>query len=504
MFRDARQILHKHGKTGTAAPPALLPILSAEALLETERRQQLLKVLPSLSQLPPKEYQALYLKLVHCFAEFVQQLPETKGGHFPYAGGLLDHGLERAVRALALSRGYFGHMQTQQQGETKEVVLAQAMLRYAIFSAALLYDLGRLATKIQVVICDEEGTAIKPWHLYEGAMSGQGTHYKYTFGKENWDYLRGMVTPLLARQLMMQAGGLGLTRDKLISAKEGFSWIAQDKETLETWFALFKENSQQVDALLAIIPSADAQVILHELTRFSLGLDEGAPDETIELVDEATEKWGLSERKFSDKKQQELNEIAERFAEEEDLKSLPEEKKTWEGLESQVAERKLATVPATMAAGLAFFRWLLKNIRANKLTVNRADSVLHRVDEGVLVTQEAFKLFCDTHAKYKDPKVVQQQFAQLELTLAAADNHSLFHYNLGKGGMLQGKEGMILHNPRLLFHDKALPEINKNLQLSGGVLKNFATAKAVIDTLKTVSSEAQPLLPKSTKPGSPL
>src|SRR3990167_3599095 len=193
----------------------LTPIYTGEELLATERRQQLLKILPSLSQLPPREYQSLYLKLVEFFAEFVQSLPETRHGYYPYAGGLLDHGLERAVRAVALSRNFMG----SEEGDTKEVLLKQARLRYAIFSAALLYDLGKLATKLTV-----------------------------------------MITPLLARQLMKSAGKK-IHKESFVTVSDGFIWIAQDKEILETWFAFFKEDSTQMNSVLSIIPLADAQTI---------------------------------------------------------------------------------------------------------------------------------------------------------------------------------------------------------------------------------------------------
>ena len=88
MFKGTRQILQKHGgqkqEKTVLFEPELLPLFSAEELLSSERRQQLLKVLPSLSQLPSKEYQSLYLRLIQHYAEFVQQLPETKNGYYPY------------------------------------------------------------------------------------------------------------------------------------------------------------------------------------------------------------------------------------------------------------------------------------------------------------------------------------------------------------------------------------------------------------------------------------
>lgn len=514
MFRGARQVLHKRGesqeKTAAVSPPSILPILSAEVLLETERRQQLLKVLPSLSQLPSKEYQGLYLRLIHYFAEFVQQLPETKSGYFPYAGGLLDHGLERAVRALALSRNY---ITSEEQGDTKEALLKQAMLRYAVFTAALLYDLGRLTTKINVVICDADGRTVKPWYPYEGSMIGQGTHYKYEFDKGNWDYLRVMVTPLLARQLMSKASGL--THDKLISARDGFSWIAQDKEILETWFALFKEDVRQLSALLAIIPLADAQVIanyfdlerpLQELAQPTAGFWDKYGPALINQAEEAAKSQFVTSRHFSEREREHLQHATEEtqkvetYREAERQKELLPEQKTWEGMDAQVAERKLATVPATLAAGLAFFRWLLKAMRDKQLTFNNPNSVLHRVNEGVLITTDAFKQFANSQTQYKDPAIIQKQFANLGFTLATGNNQSIFNYAVDRPGISQTREGMILRNPYLL--GAKLPDVNKSLHLVGDVLKNFATSQIILTNLMKAGAPENTPNPPPTKPRS--
>ncbi|EKD74574.1 MAG: hypothetical protein ACD_44C00399G0004 [uncultured bacterium] len=514
----------------TIKEPELTPIYTGEELLATERRQQLLKILPSLSQLPPREYQSLYLKLVEFFAEFVQSLPETRHGYYPYAGGLLDHGLERAVRAVALSRNFMG----SEEGDTKEVLLKQARLRYAIFSAALLYDLGKLATKLTVMITGRHNAPANLWCPYEGSMLGLGTHYQYVFEKENWDYLRVMITPLLARQLMKSAGKK-IHKESFVTVSDGFIWIAQDKEILETWFAFFKEDSTQMNSVLSIIPLADAQTIanyfdldrpLQELAQptasfwdkygaaiqqFTDEMSRAAEvdkaikrkvtnekitnEKTIRVTDEAVKTTRNTEdNKMQDNITVDENQVTYRE------KELPLEMRPLEDMASVVASRKAATVPATLAAGLAFFRWLMNSVRDHVLSVNTHNSMIHRVNEGVLLTQELFQQFVNTQTQYKNVDAIRKQLVDLGFVLMNGANKSSFQYSVDRPGISENKEGMILRNAYLIFQE--LPPVNKTLHLVGESLKNFATSKIILQNLANeLPGVNKTLLPGSKRTG---
>src|SRR5437879_1787218 len=83
-----------------------VPILSADHLLATEKRQQTLTDMRGLLSLPDEEYQNIFLKAAENLAEFVQNLPETERSYHANIGGLLDHALERASLSLFLCRTY--------------------------------------------------------------------------------------------------------------------------------------------------------------------------------------------------------------------------------------------------------------------------------------------------------------------------------------------------------------------------------------------------------------
>src|SRR6185312_11740868 len=107
MLQGLHQILHKPkaAKQATTAPqatprnPEAYPVQTADTLLATEKRQQQLKTIKALLNLPPKLFDSLYYQAIKRFAEFVQNLPQTQRGVFANNGGFLDHGIERATRA---------------------------------------------------------------------------------------------------------------------------------------------------------------------------------------------------------------------------------------------------------------------------------------------------------------------------------------------------------------------------------------------------------------------
>ena len=456
MFEGVRDALKKAAVLENeiqSITDTVFPILNAEELLSTERRQQFLKALPGLSQLPSKEYQANYLSVVNNFAEFVQSLPQTKDTYFSYSGGLLDHGLERAVRALTLSRSFIA----AQKGDPKEIIHKQALLRYAVFTAALLFDVGFVASKFLVTICDAEGKSLFAWHPYRSSMVGIGTHYKFEFDKQNWDFLRGLITPMLGRQIMNLNGSTSL---------RGFNWLSSDNEILETWFAMLREDTRQMSALLTVIPLAEAQTIANyfDLDR---PLQEGfiqpnaafwdnyaavvnnfvqAPIGGPELAQTPT---GLTQEQFAklspDERSRLLAQQKETLLENEKLTGTPVNAPVGQ-MSAAIIERRYPLVAPSYTAGLAFLRWILRGVHAKTLSVNQSNSLLHRVNEGLLLKNEAFDEFAKSHSQFKDPKQIRNQFAQLGF---AAGDHAA---------------GIVIKNPYLIFVNGQLPDINKNIQ----------------------------------------
>lgn len=504
MFKDTRHVLQKKPESELPVESDLFPVVTAEALLKPERRQLMLKSIESLCQLPALEYQVLYKRLVEQFAQFVQQLPQNKNSYYPYPGGLLDHGLERAVRALALTRNYFYDKEDQK----KEMLDKNAMLRYAVFSVALLYDIGFIVTKIRVKLCNKDGMFLRFWHPYQGSMLNLASHYRYVYEKENWDYLRISVTPLLASQLMSLVSDL--EKLKFFMTENSFSWLAKDKEVLETWFALFKEESRQPDSIFSIIPLADAQTIaryfgLERPFEAFCQPEMGFWDKYNELLLGAglesvrqEAKWKAAQDKMHQEQMNQAEaETMEAALKLETLKETPLTEKSLETMSVEVSERKMAFVPATMAAGVAFMKWFLKAIQDKQIAIGRAESLLQRVNEGVFLDKALFEKFAQAQSQYKNPEVIQKQLANLGLHLNSVDGRSLLKYT---GDRLGGvREGMVLSNPYLVFQTMPLPPVNTQLKLLGQVAAQGLSGQLPLDMKLSTQSQVSPPMNPSSK-----
>jgi len=290
MFTGLQQRRPPKNANNTAKLTETYIIKSGATLLATEKRLQHTRNIKNLLNLPPKLYQRLYQQVIVQFAEFTQELPETVQGAFASAGGFLDHGLERASRALSLCLAYFFPEEKNfQQASTQ-----QSLWIYAVFTAALLYDVGKLGVKYQIDICKKDGTTLQTWLPYTSSMVAQGKYYKYDFLKENRDNLRRMITPLLARQILAEAENTGETEPNSIG---GFNWIASNPDVLEAWLALLSGDIRSVSAFLTVIPLADAQTIENHIKMVDIpGLptDQQISDAFLQWLRDALEKQQLS------------------------------------------------------------------------------------------------------------------------------------------------------------------------------------------------------------------
>lgn len=262
MFKGLHQILHKTTPSESNKHPHANPIMTAKELLEPAKRQAHLQHIKALLNLPPKLYDALYLNVIERFAEFVQDLPETHHGIFAHHGGLLEHGIERAHRALSLCLNHF----FPEEKNFQSVTSIQALWVYAVFTAALLLDVGKIAVKHHITLCKRDGTTIKDWLPYAGPLTAHETkYYKYTFVKENRDNLRRLITGLLARQLLSESDKSG--GDSTSSG--GFNWIASNPDVLEAWLSMLSGEARPISPFMTVIPLADAQVIDHYIAQHS-------------------------------------------------------------------------------------------------------------------------------------------------------------------------------------------------------------------------------------------
>lgn len=288
MFNGMYDLMNKLKKKPISEKIALqknaTPILSAEDLLSGEKRQQTLTDIRTLLNLPDEEYNKIFLTVVHQFALFVQNLPETERSFYASLGGMIDHALDRASLSLFLARTYL-----LPEGSTLSTVSEEEMLWvYAIFTASLFLDIGKIPTRHVVSMTDSAGNTIEAWHPYAGPMQikDNKTHYIFGFMDDPNDDLRWQVTPLLARQLM---------------PVDGFNWLSSNEEVLQAWIGLLTDDQTEM-GWLKVIPLADAQILESYFTdrkvfRHSLS------SQTIALIHKIQK-----EKKDSKQRQKELGE----------------------------------------------------------------------------------------------------------------------------------------------------------------------------------------------------
>lgn len=250
LFKDLRFTYKKTIKTKSPRPN-LYSVKKAHDLLNTENNLILVEKLRSLIK-PTSRFNYFYLPIIKKFAEFVQDIPLIQHGFFNQQMNFLERGLERSSRTLSLCLEYFFPEEVNFNNVSDKNTLGI----YAIFTAALFLDIGKLAVKYSINLYEnEKKDSFKKWNLYLGAIN-KTYKYQIDYIKENFDNLEHAITPILARQILNSATDIS-------SEREGFNWIASDLKVLETWFNLLsgKEDRIPMTSFMSMVPRAEIEII---------------------------------------------------------------------------------------------------------------------------------------------------------------------------------------------------------------------------------------------------
>lgn len=195
------------------------PVLAAADLLVHPRRRFLLDKIKHNTYLDEENYDLLYQPLIKELVEFVQLLPYHSGG---IPGSLMDYSLERGELALRLY-----HQQVQEEPNPLEA--------YALFSAALLQDVGKVMSQQKVLICDEGGIVQAEWLVCQGSLLEKAEYYKVRILEDELLGLAQAVTPVLARQIMPPLG---------------FTWIWDNHFIFRLWLAMLTGEGSSIGGML--------------------------------------------------------------------------------------------------------------------------------------------------------------------------------------------------------------------------------------------------------------
>ncbi|MGH8487594.1 MAG: MobH family relaxase, partial [Gammaproteobacteria bacterium] len=135
-------------------------------------------------------------------------------------------------------------------GAPTELIDAQADLwSYACFTAVLLHDIGKPAVDQVVTLFDKRGGELGPWDPWSGPMQAQT--YEARFVPNRNYQMHRRAAPLLAR---------------LIVPREGFRWLASEREVLAAWLAVISGMPEDVGPLGQIVEEADRLSTAADLT----------------------------------------------------------------------------------------------------------------------------------------------------------------------------------------------------------------------------------------------
>lgn len=202
---------------------------SAKALLEADAYQQYFEDLRELAKMPVRHFDALYLNLIHRFAEFVQVLPCYEQRE---VGGLLHDGLIRARFTLERILDAEGEDVAFQRG-------------YAFYSAALLKKVWQAVLNMQIDICSETGEHQKLWNPIAETLIEAGQYFRIRYTQGDPPVLASLMNPILARELMPAVG---------------MNWIAQRRGLLTMWLATLGEEGVDSGTLGTILELSEAYV----------------------------------------------------------------------------------------------------------------------------------------------------------------------------------------------------------------------------------------------------
>lgn len=223
----------------------LLQVLSAAELLATPVRRQQLNDIERLAGIPDGHFKALYMGAIESYACWVQQLPASEAHHHAGAGGMLDHALEVTVTAMSKRRVHL----LPHGAEPEVISRRQHRWTYAVFSAALLHDVGKPAVDQTVMFFDETRRQRNAWDPWSGPMA-TGMWYRVSFVRGRRYRMHEAVTPLLARLILPPAG---------------ISWLAEDHEVLTEWLAAISGDREQRGVVAEIVEQADGESVARNL-----------------------------------------------------------------------------------------------------------------------------------------------------------------------------------------------------------------------------------------------
>ncbi|EKS4627052.1 TraI domain-containing protein [Salmonella enterica] len=212
------------------ARPGWFAPQTAETLLATPLRQQLMKIIWQRTSLSGALFAELYQAPVARFAELVQLLPASEYHHHSHPGGLLDHTLEVMAFAAKLRQRHLLPAGAAPEDQAREAEAWTAGIIYA----ALLHDVGKIAVDIEVVTDDNQ-----PWYPWQPPPDRL---YRLKYHQKRDHQFHPVAAGLLAMQILPATA---------------LTWLAQYRELYESFLYCISGHYDRAGIMGELVQEAD-------------------------------------------------------------------------------------------------------------------------------------------------------------------------------------------------------------------------------------------------------
>lgn len=241
MIRPLRG-LYDHKPVKKSEPNKVVATFEADKLLTSKTAVEALKTIKQYAHIPHDSYLALCEPLTHAVAEYLQKIPYF----IKYKDKRLQSFLSVALVRSANSLKIYHEKEAANTRYTKKHHHAQnALFNYALFSAALLVNIGKVFSIYRIAITDENGSLQSMWVPFSGSLKENAAFYKVQKQISPDPILPNYLTALIAQNLMPKAG---------------LDWIASDEEILKMWLAILHGEEAYSGTLGHIISLSEQKI----------------------------------------------------------------------------------------------------------------------------------------------------------------------------------------------------------------------------------------------------
>lgn len=225
-------------------------VLSAEKILSTNSHKELLERVEKNIAGCREKYEILYGPLIENFARYVQTLRDySKKNNYR----MINIGLERAE--YITNEFIKNHLHDYDYTYV-----------FAVFSATLLLDVGRVDFLRKVHVCNQDGAFISEWEPILGeSLYDIAKYYKIRDSIEENIHMHNLISPILATKIMPEIGLVSLRENQQL-----FAWwlafLAKDESGKDAFSHEMKIYSKQFleEHRKKILTDIEDQVLLSD------------------------------------------------------------------------------------------------------------------------------------------------------------------------------------------------------------------------------------------------